>query len=658
MNRTFKSKLTTAATLKVTVRLLFVLAAFFFTRAEAYASHANASHESAPVRICFPSDRFAVNPAYLDNAQSLERVDSLARICADNPEASLEITAYSSPEGNVLYNQYLSENRAASLRHYVIAKYPGLRGRIAVLPYAEGWADLRASVTRDARLDAYTRAQVLEVIDSDRDSDEKEEMLKALPAYHHLYRNFFRSIRYAEISLSGARKAIAIAHAGASDTRCKILFPESTVALDSTFAGNPPVLKAIDELLTGENAAQITTLNIVSGSSPDGPVAGNRHIAALRGEALRRYVEEKYPAFSDRVVLQPQGEAWDELRDIVQGTSRLDAEQKAEILAVIDNPVLGPDARETGLRSLATWHTVRRELLPQTRFAALVPVWTDTTATPTPAPAPALLDTLARAHDIIVPDAHARDAKTVDTVAVAAPADTVVPTPVTLVADTLAAAPADTAAPALTDVKVYENFTRIRKPLFAVSTNLLYESATVFTGFHSVPLNVGVEVPIGAHFSVFANYMATAPWRAWNNNADCFELLHADLGARWYPGGTFSNPFKHNPDRQLLDGWYAYASLGSGYYDFERGGRGYQGEEYLGSFGLGYGLNLGSNWSLDFAAGGGPVFTRYRYYIEVDRSNSEHLVYQYSGKLTYFGITDAKVSLRYLIHYNKKVKVQ
>ena len=266
----------------------------------------------------------------------------------------------------------------------------------------------------------------------------------------------------------------------------------------------------------------------------------------------------------------------------------------------------------------------------------------------------------------------------VDTVAVApakpvtvAPADTLA-----VPADTLATAPADTVSIAVSQpdvpappadtiapvTPVSANaveplaLAKRRVPIAAVTTNLLYESATVLTGFHSVPLNIGLEFPLGEHWSTYANYMATAPWRAWNNNANCAELLHADLGVKWYPGGSFRHPFSHKEGRGLLEGWYAYAGLGAGYYDFQRKGKGYQGEEVLGTLGVGYGLSLGKDWSLDFALGGGPIFTRYRYYE--GRSNNEHLMYQYSGKMTYFGVTDAKVTLRYLIHYNKTVKSQ
>ena len=642
MTTGMNSKMTLAAAAKSAVRVLFVLVAFFFTRAEAYALRACAAPESAPVRVCFPSDQFAVSAGYLNNAAALASVESLAASCAEDPQALLEIVSYSSPEGNYFYNQYLSEKRSAALRDYVVRKHPELKGRVKILPYAESWNDLRKAVSTDTRLDEQSRTRILELIDSDRDSDEKEDLLKALPAFNHLYRNYFRSIRYAEISLTRASDPAAPAHTRAQVDARKLLFAENAIAFDSAYGENPSVLKAVDELLTGENAAQITSLEIVSGSSPDGPADANKRYAQLRGESVRNYIAEKYPQFSDRIVVKSQGEAWDELREMVDRTGRLSATQKAELFQIIDNPVLSADAKETELRSLDSWRTVSRHLIPQTRFAAVVPVYPDTTvAEPAPAPAPApapvpepapapAVDTLARAHDIVVPVAPAREdstaVKPADTVAVAAP----VTTPVVYIKE--------------------------RRPLFAVSTNLLYESATAFTGFHTVPLNVGIELPLNRHWSLTANYMATAPWHAWNNNADCVELLHADLGARWYPGGTFANPFKPKENRELLDGWYAYASVGAGYYDFERGGRGYQGEELLGTLGIGYGLTLGNNWSLDFAVGGGPLVTRYRYYI--GRSNNEHLVYQYSGKLTYFGVTDAKVSLRYLIHYNKKVKVQ
>lgn len=183
-----------------------------------------------------------------------------------------------------------------------------------------------------------------------------------------------------------------------------------------------------------------------------------------------------------------------------------------------------------------------------------------------------------------------------------------------------------------------------RTPVVAISNNFLYESASAFTRFHSFPLAVGLERPLGRHWSIYSNFLITVPWRAWNDNAECAELLHGDLGAKWFPWAKENKP--------LLTGWFAYLAAGAGYYDFERDGKGYQGEEILAALGVGYGINLGRNWSLDIAVGAGPLFTQYRYYE--GRSNNQHLAFRFKGNLDYFGATDAKITLKYLIGIKKK----
>ena len=190
-------------------------------------------------------------------------------------------------------------------------------------------------------------------------------------------------------------------------------------------------------------------------------------------------------------------------------------------------------------------------------------------------------------------------------------------------------------------------------PIAALTANALYTvGGAIATGFHAVPLAVGCEIPVGKHFSVTADYLITLPWSAWDNNAECAELMHWGLGARWYPGGSFTRPFSPRAGKRLMDGWYASVSAGMGYYDFERNGKGYQGEEILGSVGLGYNFCLDRHWSIDFGLGVGPMYTRYRYYE--GRQNNEHLMYRYSGTFSYFGVTDAKVTLTYLFYCNKR----
>ncbi len=679
INNTVKA---TSAIARWAACLMLVMACFFFTRESAYAQVAGVNDtaqaaesletQSSAVRVFFPINQFDLRADYLDNAASLAAIDSIAALCAADSIATIEIVSYSSPEGVVVFNQFLSEKRSAALRSYIVSRYPNLKGRIQVNPHAEAWGDLRAAVLSDSRLSDESRAKVLEIIDADCDSDDKEANLRALPVYSSLYRSFFKKFRYAEIALRtdaqfaqrvGARMgagagvvAGAGVDAGADEklSRYALLFDQNGTDLDSTFSQNPDVLKALDAALAGKKVSDIKEIKIISGSSPDGRIAANETMSRLRGISAKAFFEAKYPEFSNLVTLESRGEDWVELRKVVKSSKNLTPAQRDVILGVVDNEALGAQAKEGVLRESSSWRALQRYIIPLVRYAAIIPVFNEVPQEP------ALADTLvAQPADTLTQPVDTLVAQPADTLT--QPVDTLPKTlePVAAPADSLVTAPVDTvisATPVIIPVEETpaDEFTLVRKPLFAVTNNLLYEAATVFTGFHSVPLNIGIELPVGQHWSAYANYMATAPWRAWNNNADCAELLHGDLGVKWYPGGSFANPFKPKAGREVLDGWYAYAGVGAGYYDFERNGRGYQGEEILGSLGIGYGLYIGRNWSFDFAVGGGPIFTRYRYYI--GRSNNEHLMYQYSGRLTYFGVTDAKVSLRYLIHYNKKVK--
>ena len=684
-------------------------AAAFFVRAHDKGADA---HENVQ-RVYYRVSDAAVCASYMGNAAVLENIDSLATLCAYNGVSALEITSYSSIEGRYGFNEALSERRANALRDYIVEMHPLLRNRIRINVQAESWGLLRSSVLNDSRLSASEKDDIIAIIDSGDEPDTREARLKQLPSYGRLFAAYFKTLRYAEVrfiadpstpditsssggtattatessdtaasataagdgsavsapadssyaradansseasseasqSASSEGSAVAPADASAADSADSAAAPRSAVAsgvhfpvsgtsVESDHAANTAALAAIANLLENNNPEEVDSVVVTSGCSIDGPVATNARISRERGNALVNWIADNYPEYKSKLVLDSRGEDWDAMREAVASDSNLSAEQKSEALGVIDSKG-GADRKEAALRGLDSWSYLQESILPQTRYA-YARIARVSILKPEESPVlihPELTVELEDSTDILVQ-----------------PNDTLVVADSLMQVDTIAYAreiPAEE-QPAVADTVIRE-----RTPLFALTTNLLYTSATVFTGFHSVPLTIGVEVPVGQHWSVYSNYMATAPWRAWDNNAECAELIHLDLGAKWYPGGSFYKPFVHNPNREVLDGWYAYGAVGAGYYDFEHNGKGYQGEEILGTLGLGYGLTLGKNWSLDFALGVGPMFTQYRYYIA--RNNNQYLVYQYSGTMQYFGVTDAKVTLRYMLHYNKKVKSQ
>ena len=446
------NKISMAKGARLLVAALLVFCSAFFVRARDI---------DACVRVTYPFDNAEVRQDYMANAKALAVIDSL--LAKADSSAKIEIVTYSSPEGPEVYNLNLSRMRAASIRDYIISAAPYVTPTFRIASYAESWAQFRKFIVADKSLTDDARAELLLIVDSDSKLDEKEALIKADPNYKAFYRKYFRSLRYADISLRIENSLLGLAGRG-----------------DSGLSDHA------DSLLTLPRLDTIRT--------------------------------------------------------------------KACMLAK-----LAPAQRS--------------ESADSTRNASQV-----------------------------------NDG----------------------------------------------DYELTKVPVIAVHNNFLAEAATVGTGFHTVPLAVGVEVPVGQHWSVYADYLNTIPWHAWHDNADCVELMHWGLGTRWYPGTTFKRPFTQADGLRVLEGWYASLSGHMGYYDFERKGKGYQGEEANISMGFGYSMCFDEHWSLNFGIAFGPMYTQYRYYE--GRNNNSRLVYQYPGHTWYFGPTDARISLTYLFYAPKKNK--
>ena len=450
---------------------LAVVVLLVFSGAFSLRAHYIEADADARVRVTFPFDSADLRSDYMSNEPALSVIDSL--LVSSEGNLDVQIVSYSSPEGNANYNLYLSKLRAASVKNYILSSVPGSNATIRIASYAEAWEQFRAYIVADKTLTEDSRSELLLIVDSDNSLDEKEALIKADPNYKALYKRYFRSLRYADISLRIKNSPLPVA------------------------------------TLTDSAISQIDTL----------------------------------PAPADSVLVA---------KDTLPRLSRLD--------------------------NISTKATLSGERAPAIITRSCEPAREEASAQ-------------------------------YDTVSV---------------------------------------------PFIAVTNNFLAEAAGVATGFHSTPIQVGIEVPIGDQWSVYADYLGTAPWKAWNNDADCAQLLHWSLGTRWYPGSRFATPFTPGGTERVLDGWYASLSLGGGYYDLERNGKGYQGEEILASMGLGYSMVFDKHWSLNFGIGFGPMLTQWRYYQQ--KASNQHLVYQWSGKSQYFGVTDAKVTLTYLFYVNKKQK--
>ncbi|MCR5017833.1 MAG: DUF3575 domain-containing protein [Bacteroidales bacterium] len=173
--------------LKAVLALAFILAPSLFLRAQ-----------ERTLRVYYPYDDATLMRNYMNNAEIFAQFEELL---ADGDVPSFEIVSYSSPEGDWNYNLRLSRRRAKSLKVYLERKYPQLIGHITINPSAESWEELHRLVSSDSRLSESHRAEILQIVDSDKAPDVKERELKRMEGYRMFYKHFFRGLRYAQISV-------------------------------------------------------------------------------------------------------------------------------------------------------------------------------------------------------------------------------------------------------------------------------------------------------------------------------------------------------------------------------------------------------------------------------------------------------------------------
>ena len=442
-----------------------------------------------------------------------------------------------------------------------------------------------------------------------------------------------------------------------------IYFNKAQSSYDSSYMENSEMLSRFEQILAAGSSEAVESVDVVAFASPEGKSQSNLELCSLRSRALASLLRTRASApVRDKISALNGGEAWGILRSRIVSDTLLGAPARTAILDIIDSPKLYNDAKEARIKKLAlqdanvgdvyqylveNHYPFLRCLMITVNFRADNSEQEATPEEPVligqeqEIPAEAV-DTLKAPVKIEEP----AEEKDIDNIAIE-----VLP-PVTQQPEVqgeqgLDTKTADTNLPAVEETQTVTD-TTFRRPLFALTNNFAFEALTPFTGFHTFPLAVGIEVPIGKHWSTYAEYICTVPWHAWNNNADCVELMHLNIGGRWYPGGSFTKPFRDKGDGRPLDGWYASFSAGVGYYDFERDGKGYQGEEILAALGLGYSIAFNDYLSLNLGIGFGPLFTYYRYYE--GRSSNEHLMFQYRGNWRYLGVTDANITLTWLLY--------
>lgn len=367
--------------------------------------------------------------------------------------------------------------------------------------------------------------------------------------------------------------------------------------VDSGYMDNCHTLHALDQLLRDSRpAAWIDSLTVCSFSSPDGDEAYNRRLALKRAQAVKDYFVWKYPHLDrHRIHTHPQGENWTGLRQAIELDPSVP--HREEVLQILGATT---DIRRCKmlLRQLnggAAYHYIEKNLLRYLRNASICTVY----------------------YRYLLPDS-------LHPLTLRPQAPFVVPGDAAATAVAVVGQPSDRLSP-FSD-RVY----RIRRPLFAVKTNLLFDVAMM--------PNIEVEVPLGNRWSVSGELMF--PWWLFEDDKYCLQVLSGGVEGRYWLG--------NRTHRRTLTGHFAGLYAGGGKYDLQNDRNGYQGEFFIAAgVSYGYALPIGRKLSLEFSLGIGLLRTGYEHYHAID--NHQTLLWQNNGKYTWLGPTKAKISFVWLL---------
>ena len=377
---------------------------------------------------------------------------------------------------------------------------------------------------------------------------------------------------------------------------------------DAAYLENRAAVASLEQILRETGVGRIESIDVVAYASPEGGLEHNIELSQARAAALAPLIKEYLPTYSSLITVEAGGEAWEPLRRRIMEDTNISEESRNRILRILDDDSVGLNTKKWRLQNRLgqdpeVGNLYRYLLNKHYRYLRCI--------------------------YIIIRYKETEETEEIEQ------KEPVVPIVPEVIGEQLPPVQPQITEPEPQPKQEPVEETILR-PILAVSTNLLYDLA--------ITPNVAVEVPIGQHWSVLADY--TFPWWVNRTNDMAWQLLKWELGGRYWLG-------KRNADdpMDVLRGHFLGLDLGLGYYDLEPRHTGWQGEFVTAGVEYGYGCRLGKKWRLDFYGGVGIFLTGYRYYE--GNADDSKLIWQYDGRYTWFGPVKLGASIQYIFTTKK-----
>lgn len=418
-------------------------------------------------------------------------------------------------------------------------------------------------------------------------------------------------------------KSLIDSQAEQKSKQVEIYFDLNSYALDSRFQNNRDNLTKLSDFiaqLQSDDLIAISSIIINSYASPDGGRYYNEQITKKRTNSIYDYLTKTISVPDSLIEKKYSGIDWNGLYNLVE---KSDMEYRDNILDIIKNAPeetwrkVNPsdkwmtlvDSRNKRLMELGygiPYRYISKSFFPQLRMGSVVTIYFQSIAQPV--------------------TKEIKEAEKTDTAKVVA----IEPILETIVeVEEVAKKPIET----ITDNSDIAE----KKPIrFALKTNLLYDLL--------LTPSFEVEIPIGNRWSVAGEWIF--PWWITKDNGNALQILSGQVEGRYWFGNRTNKP--------QLTGWFAGFYAGGGLYDLQWKNNGYQGEFYIAagaSAGYAHTINKSGSLRMEYSLGLGYLNTEYRYYEGMQ--NNEYLVWQYDGRYTWIGPTKAKVSLVWMIDWQR-----
>ena len=545
----------------------------------------------------FRFDRSLVDYGYRDNHRVLAAMHEIFAdsLCVSRID-SVCIQAFSSPEGNITYNQRLALQRAQAVKGYLVWKYPGLNQyRIRTSAQAESWDALRDVALNDTLLPC--RDEILQILALNTSESRKEALLKKLNVgipYRHINQWILPALRNASIctvymrplrhAQQGSR---LIADAQGNNMKEYQKADGAEITDDTEVVNGVRVAKGNDT-----NANGTETVNGVRVEK--GNVANANGTEVINGVRVAKGNDTN--ANGTEVINGVRVEKGND--------TNTDGTETVSDVRVTEGYVANANGTEVINGVRVAKGNVTNANGTKTVNGVNIAKDNDTNANGTE----------------VINGVRVAKGNTTNANGTELTDNTEIIGSTKVTGNT----PAKGSANAVTPGKSR------RHPLFAVKTNLLFDAALM--------PNIELEVPIGKRWSLNGEYMF--PWWLINDDRYCLQILMGGLEVRYWPG--------RRSGRDVLTGHFLGLYAGGGKYDLQWDKNGYQGEFFIAAgVSYGYAHSIARNLRLEYNIGIGMLRTDYRHYHS--RDNHRTLLWQENGEYTWLGPTKLKISLVWLI---------